>query len=77
MIRNFIVSTLQLINSYIAGCHTVLSALWQLRMQDFWIRISLHKKKWKKKLIIIIIIIIIIIKIIKETHKPVPKAAKL
>ena len=39
------ISTLQLINSYIAGCHTVLSALWQLRMQDFWIRISLHKKK--------------------------------
>ena len=38
------ISTLQLINSYIAGCHTVLSALWQLRMQDFWIRISLHKK---------------------------------
>ena len=83
MIRNFIVSTLQLINSYIAGCHTVLSALWQLRMQDFLSRISLHKKK-KKKIIIMIIIITtttttttIIIIIIKETPNAVPKAAKL
>lgn len=66
------VSTLQLIDSYIAGCHTVLLValydnLPELRMQDVGIRISLrHKKKKIKKIIVI-----------KNTHKAVPKSAKL